>query len=688
MKNILSIGMYLGVAGSLLAQAVPPQKDTTVKKDTVIAVSNAKKTLPEVKKYNLFKEVTPPDDYKSLGNVEIITREDIENSPVKTLSAVLSRAMGVSVLSRGPMGSFEQISMRSGSSNNNVIILLDGKRINNMLSGEYTLDNVPVSLEMIERIEIIEGSASKIYGEFAIDGAINIVTRTGASLAKNGVQLEAFGGNLNTYGGSILGGYKGKKIQVAANVDGKSSSDSDLDLKHSKANAYVSLNYKAASWVNIEAAGTFTYNGYNAPYLMRQTSDVEYMNTYNFRGDFGFRFPVGPRMELFALYSYANFKQQYDPFNLRNTSTDDPYAEYILDKVNYTRVTNQSIDFGGKYAARMIDLSFGFSHNSAYMLTNQLYGELLDYWTKVPGKPYNYYKYYGSRDSWRLYYDMTTKFKKWYLGAGITMGASPDYGKMTFTYGGEFGYNISKNLKAYVGIDRSFRNATFYERYIYTDYDHGSDDMENEYSTTWNLGAKYKNDYSSLHVTAYTQSLKEAIVGQLYIGDTEQYILYSNYSSSNIGFIGASAKYKIDLDKATSGKLPIPDLYASVTYNSSNNTDTSDVYVNNFLEFKGQIGASAKLYKNLYLDLDMTVQKRAGSYIQASMLGNDTLSHKVNSILDARLSWKAPNDRYQIYIQGTNLLNQKYYDTSYIRMPSIQVLAGVKFNLVIPKKKK
>ena len=687
MKNLLSIGMYLGVAGSLLAQQAP-QKDTTAKKDTVISVAQAKSVLPEVKKINLFKKVTSPDDYKALGSMEIITREDIDNAPVKTLSAVLSHAMGVSIISRGPMGSFEQVSMRGGSSNNNVVIMIDGKRINNMLNGDYTLDNVPVSLDMIERIEIVDGGASKMYGEFAIDGAINIITRTGASLAKSGVQLEAWGGNLNTYGGNVLGGFRSKKVQIAANVDGNTTSDNDWDMKHSKLNTYVSMNYDAAKWVKIEAAGTFTYNGYNAPLMMRQSENTEYMNTYNYRGDLGFRFPVGHKMELFVLYSYANFKQMYDHLNLRNTPLDDPYAEYFLDKVNYTRVTNQTVDLGGKYSAKMIDLAFGFSHNSSYMMTNQLYGELLDYWRKVPGKPYNFYKYYGSRDSWRLYYDMTAKFKKWYLNGGISMAGSPEYGKITFAYGAEFGYNFSKKWKAYIGIDRSFRNATYYERYIFNERDHGSDDMENEYSTTWNLGLKYKNDYSLLHFTAYTQSLKKAIVGQLFIGDTEQYILYSNYSSSNIGFMGVSAKYNVNLEKATSGKLPIPDLFASVTYNSTNLNDTADVYVNNFMEFKGQIGASAKLYKNLYLDLDMTVQKRAGSYIVAGMYNNDTISHKVNSLLNARLSWKASNDRYQIYVQGTNLLNQKYYDTSYMRMPTIQVLAGVKYNFIIPRRKK
>ena len=80
------------------------------------------------------------------------------------------------VQSRGPFGAQSDILMR-GSTFNQVLVLIDGMRINDPLTGHFN-SNIPVSLTEVSRIEIYRGTASAIYGPDAVGGVVNIITKT------------------------------------------------------------------------------------------------------------------------------------------------------------------------------------------------------------------------------------------------------------------------------------------------------------------------------------------------------------------------------------------------------------------------------------------------------------------------------------------------------------------------------
>ena len=394
-------------------------------------------------------------------------------------------------------------------------------------------------------------------------------------------------------------------------------------------------------------------------------------------------------MDLFAKYSYANFKQQFDPENMRNTPLDSPYTEYYLDKVDYTHVSQQTLKFGGQYRNKMIDIFFGIDYNSAFMETSELYGELMSYWKPVPGKPHNFYQRYGSRDDWRAHIDMSLKFKRWYFNSGVSMGASPEYEGMKFMYGAELGVIINNQLRIFGGYDRSFRDAIFHELYIWNNNEHGGDALDTEIVSAFFGGLKYRNKFSQLYASAYIQSHFEPIVKQYHHNSTTNYYLYSNYYANRIGSYGVSAKYSMNIDKLTDGKLPIKDLFISGMYNNENLKDTSEVMTNTYLKYKAELGMSIEPVKNVRVDINFKGVKYYGEYVAIDAMGfTDTLAHKWNNILDARVSYSPSNDRFNVYLQGSNLLNEKYYEASRIRMPSACVLAGIKYNLIIQRKKR
>ncbi|MHB8094096.1 MAG: TonB-dependent receptor plug domain-containing protein [Candidatus Aminicenantales bacterium] len=105
----------------------------------------------------------------------VITREEIERMSPRSTADILRFGLGADVQERGLAGAQADLSIR-GSTFQQVLVLLDGVRFGDLQTAHYNLD-IPVGVEAIERIEILRGPASSLYGPDAFGGAVNIVTR-------------------------------------------------------------------------------------------------------------------------------------------------------------------------------------------------------------------------------------------------------------------------------------------------------------------------------------------------------------------------------------------------------------------------------------------------------------------------------------------------------------------------------
>jgi outer membrane cobalamin receptor len=114
---------------------------------------------------------------ESPQSISVITKEEIQNSPDRTIGEILQRAPAVLVNQNGPMGSLAVPQVR-GSTSGQVLIMVNGQRLNDAQNGQYDLNNLPVLKEDIERIEVLRGGASALYGADALAGVINIITKT------------------------------------------------------------------------------------------------------------------------------------------------------------------------------------------------------------------------------------------------------------------------------------------------------------------------------------------------------------------------------------------------------------------------------------------------------------------------------------------------------------------------------
>ena len=114
---------------------------------------------------------------RALASVDVIEREQIERAGQSSLIDVLRTVPGLRVTSNGGPGSNASVFIR-GAESRHTLLLIDGVRVGSASSGQATLEAIP--LGVIERIEILRGPASALYGSDAIGGVIQVFTRKGA----------------------------------------------------------------------------------------------------------------------------------------------------------------------------------------------------------------------------------------------------------------------------------------------------------------------------------------------------------------------------------------------------------------------------------------------------------------------------------------------------------------------------
>ena len=145
----------------------------------------------------------------TIGNaISVVTGEELRAQQVRNGAEALRSLPGVAVGRSGGAGNLTQVRIR-GAEGNHTLVLIDGIEANHIADGEFDFSNL--SAEDIERIEVIRGPMSGLYGSNAVGGVINIVTRTGkgplsvtvrsevGALGTRDVPVRASGGSENAH---------------------------------------------------------------------------------------------------------------------------------------------------------------------------------------------------------------------------------------------------------------------------------------------------------------------------------------------------------------------------------------------------------------------------------------------------------------------------------------------------------
>lgn len=152
-------------------------------------------------------------------NITIIKGEALTALPVHSIDELLKYVPGVEAQQRGPQGSQSDISIRGGTFQQ-VLVILDGLRLNDPNTGHFT-GYIPIDPTEIERIEVLKGASSAIYGSDAVGGVINIITKA-FDKNKQAQQTQVAGqvaaGEYGLLDANIGGFYQNDKVNVSAGL--------------------------------------------------------------------------------------------------------------------------------------------------------------------------------------------------------------------------------------------------------------------------------------------------------------------------------------------------------------------------------------------------------------------------------------------------------------------------------------
>ena len=129
----------------------------------------------------------------------VYTRKDIERLQVKTVPELINGTSGVDMIQNGGYGQSTSTFIR-GTNSTDLLVLIDGIRIGAVSSGTSAFEFIPI--DQIERVEIVKGPQSSLYGSEALGGVIHIFTRKGGETEKPHINLDTGGGSYDTAKGS------------------------------------------------------------------------------------------------------------------------------------------------------------------------------------------------------------------------------------------------------------------------------------------------------------------------------------------------------------------------------------------------------------------------------------------------------------------------------------------------------
>ncbi len=201
-KLLFSTVLLTGANASLLHAQTNPTQSTLDLPEMVVTATRSE---------------TPRNQLSAASTV--YTRNDIERLQVKTLPELLRGSTGLDMTQSGGLGTTTSVFMR-GTNADHVLVLVDGIKVGSATLGSTPFEFVPI--DQVERVEIIRGPQSSLYGSEAIGGVIQIFTRKGGDSGTPKFSLDAGGGAYDTYrtAGNVNGRWQNNWYSLGASSIG------------------------------------------------------------------------------------------------------------------------------------------------------------------------------------------------------------------------------------------------------------------------------------------------------------------------------------------------------------------------------------------------------------------------------------------------------------------------------------
>ena len=547
-------------------------------------------------------------------SMEVIDQEEIQQKNAKNAADLLRDAASVQINDNGGVASTKTISIR-GSSSKQVLILIDGQLMNDSQGGNFDFSQIPI--EQIERIEILKGSASALYGANALGGVVNIITR--AASEEKMTRIKIGYGYFDTKKYNLMHSGSTGKLGYSLILTKKESDgyrdNSNLDQE----NIFTKLNYDIDNHSNLVLSiqdnnsdkgipGPITYKTPNA----KQEDESTNINL---------KFNRNTEDTDFQLATYYNDSTRYYD---GDTSTSG-YSEHDKERTG--------VDFQHTLYFNRYDFSYGGTVIEEEIKSTDIKN----------GKEEALNKALFIQNEW----DVTNN---------LNLMANGRYDKPE-NYDSEFSpqvgavYNVNSNLNFHLSVGEAYRAPTFDELYgsypsdspFFNDW-YGNPNLDPETSKEYEVGIEYLNDSSRMELNLFKRYVEDLINGYYY-DPQKGYNTAKNVNSAKISGV------EILLSRYITDQLS-----ANINYSY---LDSKDEKTENRLAYKP--------YHNFNIGLNYDRDKLSSS-LTGELVADRTKDLPSYFVVDFKIS-RQLSERVNVSAEINNLLDREYQVQSGYPMP-------------------
>ena len=373
-----------------------------------------------------------------LADITVIDREQIDSiAPGRSIGEVLQRFAGVQFNSNGGRGNSQGVSIR-GAGGGYTLLLIDGVRYGSLTLGSPVLENIPV--ELIERIEVLKGPASALYGSDAVGGVIQIFTKRGKNAQ------HAFVPNA-----AVTAGENGHKSGNAGFRGAQNGFDYSLNLSRLVDHGISAANKKSGEHFNADSDG------------FSQTAVT---------GSLGFAFNNKWRIDSTFIHSQGNI-------HVDTGSHPNPYTDLKTEAAKLQLTGKINSHWTSKFSigqskdiqdnlGRETSNSLFITKQTEYKLDNEIQtplGSFLAGFEHVQQDidsttPFDI----KNRDVDSIFFGITGKYDKHSWQINLRSDKNSQFGDST-NYGLTYGYALNTDLRAHFSHGNSTKAPTFNQLY-------------------------------------------------------------------------------------------------------------------------------------------------------------------------------------------------------------------------------
>ena len=598
-------------------------------------------------------------------NIAVITGRDAEKAPAQSINELLENVPLVDIRQRGTNGVQADISIQGGSFDQ-TLVLLNGINLSDPQTGHYNL-NLPIDIESVDRIEVLKGPASRVFGTNAFCGAVNFVT---CDSPDGYIKASILGGMYGLYRGSL-----------------------SVNRKTGILHNFVSLS-KTGSDGYISGTGYNTLNGYYSGKIVLKNSNLHYQ--------------VGLAQKDYGANSFysAKYADQYESTrtylaslgaSLGNIIKITPnifwrrnYDHYILIRSNpeayqnfhFTDVSGASLNTNIKTAAGKFSIGAEYRKEIIYSTT---LGKQLDSteFVKVHNTPGIYYTKKDWRENASIFIEHNVTIGNCYSTLGIMANINSKLDEAEFYPGIDLSYKLNKKIKIFGSVNRSLRLPTFTDLYYNGPQNIGNPALKPENAWTYESGVKYYNNGVDARFSFFHRKA-ENVIDWIWQDSLEK------WKTENITRL-ATDGFELSLsltDRLLKGVLPfIEDVRFSYSYTTIQkySKNTISYYALDNLKHKITLDITQNIIPGLDIVWKASFQDRNGGYLKwnsdSQMYDKEETAYRPFFLLDTKLLY-TKND-FKVFIDFSNILNSEYMDFGNIPQPGIWVKAGIELKFDI-----